>query len=110
MSSKVFCPLKTKYYNLFKEGRKKWEFRRLKSSVARSALKHGVGAPIELTHGYSDDSLWGRIVEIKKFPSVDAIPAHVLKEGACNPSGLLKLLGDGEIVAIKVALRGEFDK
>lgn len=26
MSSKVFCPLKTKYYNLFKEGRKKWDF------------------------------------------------------------------------------------
>ncbi len=106
MTDRVFCPLPKEFFNAFKEGRKYWELRRSESSVGRQALKRGMGSSIELRLGYNGESLWGRIMDITRFPSLDAVPEFVLEGACCSRQKAQDLLGrDNEVVVIGVDLR-----
>jgi len=88
MSKRIFIPLRRKYFELFKQGKKRVELRSINSPVVRQFDKHfgyvhpTRQPPVELRCGYRGEALRGRITSERYYSRVSRIPQRVL-ELAC---------------------------
>ena len=63
MQDRLFVPLNKHWYDLFLEGKKKWEIRGLGNRFNRQTVR--VGRDVELRRGYAKEgAIWGKIVEV----------------------------------------------
>ena len=63
MQDRLFVPLNKHWYDLFLEGKKKWEIRGLSNRFNRQTVR--VGRDVELRRGYAKEgAIWGKIVEV----------------------------------------------
>ena len=63
MKDRLFVPLNKHWYDLFPEGKKKWEIRGLSNQFNRQTVR--VGRDVELRRGYvKEGAIWGKIVEV----------------------------------------------
>ena len=104
-SGRIFCPVRKEIFKLFLKGRKTVELRRASSPVAKQALK-GLRL-IEIRCGYGGRSIWGEVLGVDLYPSIDAVPSSVLERACVDRDGARELLGDGPVVAIHIRLAGD---
>jgi len=79
MSDRLFVPLNKYWYNLFAEGKKKWEIRGLNNRFNLNTVK--VGREVELRKGYrTNGALWGKIERVFVTDSVYDVPPEVKNE------------------------------
>ena len=79
MQDRLFVPLKKHWYNLFLEGKKKWEIRGLSNRLNRQTVR--VGRDVELRRGYAKEgAIWGKIVEVHTVSTVYIPIINVMDE------------------------------
>ena len=74
-SNRLFLPLDEKWYQLFREGKKKWELRGINDIFNTRTIKEG--RTVELRRGYQSDPLWGIITERLVVNSFKEIPSTI---------------------------------
>ena len=72
---RLFVPLISKWFDLFKSGEKQWELRGISTYFNQKSVK--VGKPVELRRGYSKESLYGMIVERIIVTDMSSIPSDI---------------------------------
>jgi hypothetical protein len=77
-SNRLFLPLDTKWYQLFREGKKHWELRGINDIFNTKTIKEG--RTVELRRGYQSDPLWGVITERMVVNSFKEIPSTIFDE------------------------------
>ncbi len=77
-SNRLFLPLDEKWYQLFREGEKKWELRGINDIFNTRTIKEG--RTVELRRGYQSDPLWGIITERLVVNSFKEIPSTIFDE------------------------------
>lgn len=77
-SNRLFLPLDEKWYQLFREGKKKWELRGINDIFNTRTIKEG--RTVELRRGYQSDPLWGIITERLVVNSFKEIPSTIFDE------------------------------
>lgn len=79
MQDRLFVPLNKHWYDLFLEGKKKWEIRGLSNRFNRQTVR--VGRDVELRRGYAKEgAIWGKIVEVHIVSTVYIPIINVLEE------------------------------
>lgn len=79
MKDRLFVPLNKHWYDLFLEGKKKWEIRGLSNRFNRQTVR--VGRDVELRRGYAKEgAIWGKIVEVHIVSTVYIPIINVLEE------------------------------
>jgi hypothetical protein len=79
MQDRLFVPLNKHWYNLFLEGKKKWEIRGLSNRFNRQTVR--VGRDVELRRGYAKEgAIWGKIVEVHIVSTVYIPIINVMDE------------------------------
>jgi hypothetical protein len=79
MKDRLFVPLNKHWYDLFLEGKKKWEIRGLSNRFNRQTVR--VGRDVELRRGYAKEgAVWGKIVEVHIVSTVYIPIINVLEE------------------------------
>jgi len=117
---RIFCPLKSKWFDLVKAGRKTWEFRNSKSPVARQISKmtgydldkrEFTELPakgsflIEFRKGYSGESLRGKILKLELYDTPDTVEDEVLRKACLTRADLHEIQSRGHLVAIRFELQ-----
>jgi hypothetical protein len=77
-SNRLFLPLDEKWYQLFREGKKKWELRGINDIFNTKTIKEG--RTVELRRGYQSNPLWGIITERLVVNSFKEIPSAIFEE------------------------------
>lgn len=77
-NTRLFLPLNTIWYDLFKSGEKKWELRGI--STKFNALDIYEGRVVELRRGYKYDPLWGVITDTLLVSSLEEIQEDIYNE------------------------------
>ena len=79
MQDRLFVPLNKHWYDLFLEGKKKWEIRGLSNRFNRQTVR--VGRDVELRRGYAKEgAIWGKIVEVHTVSTVYIPIINVMDE------------------------------
>jgi len=77
-TNRLFLPLDNRWYQLFREGKKKWELRGYSDIFNLRTIREG--KTVEIRRGYNSHSLWGIIDESMIVNSIDDIPQNILDE------------------------------
>jgi len=76
---RLFVPLNKHWYDLFANGKKKWEIRGVGPLFNPGTVR--VGRDVELRRGYAKEgAIWGKIVEVHIVPTVYIPIINVLEE------------------------------
>lgn len=105
--SKLIVPLKEKFFEMFKDGRKRWEFRGVSSKFNRETVRRG--RKVELRKGYTKEALEGMIEEVKTVEGFEKLPENV-KKSIVPENSIDDFLEDyreryDEFIAFKVELK-----
>ena len=78
MKDRLFVPLKSLWFDLFKKGEKKWELRGINNNFnVKTVIK---GRKVELRKGYNGESLFGVVSERIVVNDVKKIPSSIYNE------------------------------
>lgn len=102
MKPYVSCPLKRRWFNPIKSGKKQWEFRREGLPVARDALKkfNGSRLLIKCMLGYGGEICWKVITEILQFKSPVDVPPEIMRDGRVDLLELETATKNSPVVAL----------
>lgn len=73
--NRLFVSLKSKPFQWFKSGDKKWEIRGINSNFNEKTVREG--REVELRKGYNGESLWGKITRVEAFHRISEIPKKI---------------------------------
>ncbi len=120
---RIFCPLRGRWFDLIKAGRKTWEFRHTKSPVAYQISKKlgfdldklkktsTIPSPsellIEFRQGYNGEAAVGMILEIRLYPSPDDVEEEILREACVSRDDLHPIWLKGHLLAIRFVKIGQ---
>lgn len=77
--NRLFLPLNTSWYNLFKSGKKKWEARGISGRFNERSVR--IGRMVELRKGYAKEgAIWGVITDFLITDSIYNIPISIKEE------------------------------
>ena len=78
MKDRLFVPLKSLWFDLFKKGEKKWELRGINNNFnVKTIIKR---RKVELRKGYNGESLFGVISECLTINNIEEIPSDIYSE------------------------------
>lgn len=73
--NRLFVPLKTKFFAAFQNGKKEWELRGINDQFNRDTVREG--RQVELRNGYSGESIWGTVGQVKMFDQLQDVPGEI---------------------------------
>lgn len=72
---RLLVPLKTEFFEMFKDGEKEWEFRGISTRFNRDTVRPGRN--VELSRGYSGESVEGTIEKVIVADSFHDLPEEI---------------------------------
>jgi len=107
----VYLVVKKKWFDLYAEGKKTVELRRMETPVTAQITRYGleanIGREVRIKPGYgSKKELRGIIRDVKIYPLVEAIPDEVLRMACIDRIEAADMFGDNPILAIFIEVVG----
>lgn len=72
---RLFVPLKSEFFQAFKDREKEWELRGVNDQFNQNTVEEE--RVVELRKGYSGNSIWGFVEDIRTFDSIDEVADHI---------------------------------